>query len=370
MSNNQETFFELLRAGLWERDVELKKYGFTDYAGIMRLAEEQSVVGLITVGLEHVKDEKIHQERAFQFIGSTIRIEERNKSMNLFVSQLIERLRKNGIYAILVKGQGIAQCYEQPLRRSAGDVDLLLSDENYLKASRELRKIAATVEEENLYNQHLAMTIDGWQVELHGTLRSGLWKCLDKRIDIIQGDIFYGGKVRSWINGKTQVFLPGIDEDVFLVFAHILQHYYQEGIGLRQICDWCRLLWTYRESLNHELLESRIRNAGIMSEWKTFAALAVEYLGMRKEAMPFYISSRRWRRKANSVMRFVMYTGNFGHNRDYSYYDKHTLFGYKTISLWRHTKDFLRYLYVFPLNAVKVYWSIIVRGVRVATLGK
>ena len=45
---NIEAFFALLQAGLWEKDVELRKYGTTDFDEIMRLAEEQSVVGLVT----------------------------------------------------------------------------------------------------------------------------------------------------------------------------------------------------------------------------------------------------------------------------------------------------------------------------------
>lgn len=54
-------FFTLVRAGLWEKDVELRKYGTTDFDEIMRLAEEQSVVGLVTAGLEHVQDVKVPQ---------------------------------------------------------------------------------------------------------------------------------------------------------------------------------------------------------------------------------------------------------------------------------------------------------------------
>lgn len=57
-------------------------------------------------------------------------IEQRNKGMNIFISELIDKLQKEDIYAILVKGQGIAQCYEKPLWRSSGDIDLLLSDSN------------------------------------------------------------------------------------------------------------------------------------------------------------------------------------------------------------------------------------------------
>ena len=63
----------------------------------------------------------------------------------------------------------------------------------------------------------------------------------------------------------------------------------EEGVGLRQVCDWCRLLWTYKDSLNYGLLEQRIKRAGLMSEWKAFGAYAVDYLGMPVEAIPFLL---------------------------------------------------------------------------------
>ena len=44
LNKNQEAFLALLRAGLWEQDVELRKYGTTDFDEIMHLAEEQNVV--------------------------------------------------------------------------------------------------------------------------------------------------------------------------------------------------------------------------------------------------------------------------------------------------------------------------------------
>lgn len=103
------------------------------------------------------------------------------------------------------------------------------------------------------------------------------------------------------MNGKTQVFLPYVDEDVIIVFSHILQHFYQEGIGLRQICDWCRLLWTYQDKIDRSLLKNRLKKMGCMSEWSAFAALAVEYLGMSVKAMPFYYSDEKWKKKANKI---------------------------------------------------------------------
>ena len=54
MDKNKQTFFELIKAGLWEKDVELRKYGTTDFEEIMLLAEEQSVVGLVTAVTHHM----------------------------------------------------------------------------------------------------------------------------------------------------------------------------------------------------------------------------------------------------------------------------------------------------------------------------
>ena len=373
-SNNIQAFFELVRAGLWGAHGPVSGSKFqvssgVDWNEVYRLATEQSVLGLVLAGLEH-SEVKPPKELLLQWIGEVQMIEQRNKAMNAFVAILIERLRVENVYTILVKGQGIAQCYERPLWRACGDVDFFLNEGNYKKAFQVLCPSATSIDEENVYNRHLAMTIDGWAVELHGTLRSGLWRNLERELDKAQKEVFYGGKVRSWLNGTTQVLLPGIDEDVLFVFSHIIQHFYFEGIGLRQICDWCRLLYTYRDTLNHGLLESRIRKAGLMSEWKAFAAFAVKYLGMTVETIPFYSYSSKWKRKASRVLDFVIETGNFGHNRDYSYYKKYPYLIYKVISLCHHIRDTFRYSLIFPLDSLRVMWSRLKAGVGMIARGK
>lgn len=368
LDKNQQAFIALVRAGLWEQEVRLSQFGKIDYSYISQLADEQAVVGLVAAGFDHVVDKRIPQEELLQFVGSALQIEQQNTAMNQFIAKLIEKLRSSDIYALLLKGQGIAQCYERPLWRAPGDVDLLLSDENYTKAEKFLSPSASCVDDEISYAKHKALTIDEWTVELHGSLRSGLWRMVDCELDKVQYDIFFGGKVRSWLNGKTQVFIPRADEDVVYVFSHILQHFYKEGIGLRQICDWCRMLWKFKDKLDYELLESRIRKAGVMTEWKAFAALAVDYLGMPKEAMPFYDS--RFKVKGERILEFVFETGNFGHNRDYGYFDKYPYLVYKSISFWKHIKDGYRYFRIFPLDSLKVMARRIVVGLSVVIKGK
>lgn len=74
--------------------------------------------------------------------------------------------------------------------------------------------------------------------------------------------------VRAWKNGDGWVMLPSANNDVVFVFTHFLKHFYKGGIGLRQICDWCRLLWTFREELDVAVLEGRLKRTGLVSEWK------------------------------------------------------------------------------------------------------
>lgn len=380
--SNQEALFALVREGLWGKETRLSQFSSKDYASLMQLAEEQSVVGLVTAGLEQVKDSQIPKEWTLQFIGCTLQIEQRNKEMNAFIADLISRMRKAGIYTLLVKGQGIAQCYEKPTWRACGDVDLFLSDDNYEKAKAFLTPQASSVEKEYEREKHLGMTIDGWVVELHGRLYSGLSSRIENELDEVQKDTFYGGAVRSMtiqgsrfmVNGSTsessvQVFMLKVENDVFYVFTHILQHFYKEGVGLRQICDWCRLLWTFRDKLDLILLGARLRKAGLMSEWRAFGAYAVEYLGMPAEVMPFYSDGGRWKRKAKRINKFVLNVGNMGHKRENSY-RKYPYLVRKCFSAGRRFGDLFNHARIFPLDSLKFSFAIMRNGVKSAMRGE
>lgn len=373
-NTNTKAFFELVRAGLWNQEDRLSQFDNIDFSEVYRLAEEQSVLGLVLDGLEY-SDVKPPQVLLLQWIGEVQMIEQRNKAMNAYIAGLIDKLRKEDVYAILVKGQGIAQCYEKPLWRCSGDIDLFLSEDNYQKAKTFLMPLASSVEEEYVREKHLGLTINEWVVELHGHLYSGLSSRVERELDQLQKDTFYGGQVRSWMNGQTQIFLLKAENDAFYVFTHMLQHFYKGGLGLRQICDWCRLLWTYKESLNPGLLESRIRKAGLMSEWKAFGALEIEYLGFPKEYMPLLdVRSKkedvRWRKKADRIMEFILKSGNMGHNRDMSHFSKYPYLIRKCVSMGRRIGDLINHARIFPLDSLRFFPRIMFNGVRSAIRGE
>jgi len=274
--------------------------------------------------------------------------------MNRFVAELFSKLQTENINALLVKGQGIAQCHERPLWRACGDVDLLLDAVNYECAKNVLLPLAVSVESEYKIFKHLGMTMNnGVVVELHGTMHTRLSKRVDSYIDRVQEDTFNKHKVRTWQSGDTKILISAPDNDVIFIFTHILHHFYLEGIGLRQICDWCRFLWTYQNEIDVTLLKTRLRKMGLMSEWRAFAALSLNWLGMPVDAMPLYSPSKLWSRKANRIMAFVMKTGNFSHNRQ----QNHS----KIQSAWRKFKDFGRHILVFPLDSLKFFCHFVCR---------
>ena len=381
MDNSKRAFFELVKAGLFPVHgegfmVHDSLFKDVDWEKVFQLAQEQSVQGLLLQGIEVLKvkgiDLSVPKVLLLQWIGEVQVIEQRNKEMNAFIAELIDKLRKADIYALLVKGQGVAQCYENPLWRSSGDVDLLLSADNYEKAKTVLMPIASEVETEYEGISHLGMTIDEWGVELHGSLRVGLPQRINRVLDDIQEDTFYRGNVRSWLNGQTQIFMLGKENDIVYVFVHFFNHFYKEGVGLRQICDWCRLMWTYRDSLNYELLESRIKRTGLVSEWKAFYALATKYLGMPE--VPFFMfqdsGDPQWERKADRIMEFILKSGNMGHNRDMSHFSKYPYLIRKCVSMGRRIGDLINHARIFPLDSLSFFPRIMFNGVRSAMRGE
>ena len=374
LSNTEGLFLENLRAGLWgEGNSVIRIDGTADWEKIYQLAQEQSVQGLVLQGIEWFKNHNdnpnlnvnIPKILLLQWIGDVQVIEQRNKEMNAFVAELIEKLRKNDIYAILVKGQGIAQCYEIPLWRSCGDVDLLLLSEDYRKAFVLFRNEAILTSKDKAKNRerlNAEFQVKDWVLELHGTLHASLSSKMDKVIDSVQHEVFTEEKVRVWKNGEVDVTIPAPNEDIIFVFSHILQHFFFGGIGLRQLCDLCRLLWTYRDSIDQNLLCKRLQKMGVVTEWKVFVALMVEHLGLPAEAAPLYESG--YEMKAERALSYTLEVGNFGHNRDSSYLKEKSSIKRKSNILLHQMKDSLRLAKIFPIDAWLFFFRTVTDGVK------
>lgn len=368
--HNKDAFLALVKAGLWEECESVSGEGLAvSGSDVLRLTEEQSVVGLVAAGVEKFTVYPLPYTEKLKLLGKCQLIEQRNEAMNRFIAELVGQLNKNGIDALLVKGQGVAQCYDRPQWRSAGDIDLLLDDENYNKAKAFLSAFAEKAVAEDVGKKHLSVQIKGFTIELHGRMPFALSRRADRVVDEVVADTLLKlcderTAVRVWKNGDTEVYLPNADDDVILVFTHFLHHFFIEGVGLKQVCDWCRLLWKFRDELDKELLGKRLREMGLMSEWKVFASLAVNRLGMPQEAMPFFDESPSCRRKANRVFRRMMKSGNLGHNNDVSYRARHTAFLSNAITFFRRMADFAKFSFVFPLDSPRFFMTYVTGRIK------
>ena len=284
-----------------------------------------------------------------------------------------------------------------------------MDDVNYEKAKRVLVPLASEVETEYVGSKHLGMTIGDWIVELHGSLRVGLPNKINRVLDDIKTDTFNRGNMRSWMNGRTQVLLLGKENDIVYVFVHFFNHFYKEGVGLRQLCDWCRLMWTYRDEIDVKKIEGCIQEMGLVSEWKAFYNLASRYLGMpdldsqdsqarmsdqRSSARltsvesatsrhssnnfgsehdsitDFMVCDSRFDKKADRIMEFVLKAGNMGHNRDMSHFSKYPYLIRKCVSMGRRIGDLINHARIFPLDSLRFFPRIMFNGVRSAMRGE
>lgn len=381
--NTIEAFFALVRAGLFPVHgegfrVNESLFQDVEWEKIYQLAQEQSVQGLVLAGLEQYKN--LNADLAFnipkvlllQWIGEVQAIEQRNRAMNAFINQLIGDLRKANIYTLIVKGQGVAQCYERPLWRASGDIDFYMNDDDFQKAKIFFRPLVDKFDPDDDYTRHINMHYGEWVVEIHANQNCSLLPRINRVMNEVHYDLFYNGNIRSWLNGRTQVFLPSANNDAIIIFTHFLNHFYKGGVGLRQICDWCRMLWEYRDTLNLELLEKRICKAGLLDEWRAFGAFAVKNLGMPIEAMPLLNANLNANliKKADRICDFIIEVGNLGHNRDTSYYGNYPFFIRKAISFGRRLNDLIRHARIFPIDSIKFLFGMTMYSFKAVSHGE
>lgn len=100
--------------------------------------------------------------------------------------------------------------------------------------------------------------------------------------------------------------------------------------------------------------------------WKAFAAIAVDWLGMPIDEMPFYSSEKKWKNKANGILSIIFKSGNMGHNRDKSYRQNASFVRRKMMTLYYVTSDNISHFRLFPKNALRIWWLIMRKSLSIA----
>ena len=352
----EDQFFALLRSGLWNEVPERVPFaGGTDWEALYRLSFEQTVVPLVTDGINRLPKEFLpaDSERLDPFLGDMMATAKRNRAMDAFIPKLFHALKD--IPVVLVKGQSLAQDYLEPERRQPGDIDLLLTPASYEAAKAVLLPKATKVLEEQTETWHQGMRFKSIEVEVHGSISTLMSRKLDRQLAALLRQQFDGRPFPSVSIGGAGIPVPEADFNAIYIFVHFLQHFWSGGVGIRQLTDWMVFVSVHKRDIHPVILEKRLQELGLLRLWKVFTGFAQEYLGCPAEKLP--LATEPDPKKDARIWKFIRRCGNFGKNRDRSRKEEAYLVR-KIHSLWRLVvADRLRHFPVFPKESVRFFFG-------------
>lgn len=247
MSIIKKQFFELLKAGLWGAEPDLDLFeADVDWKELYKCARKQALLGVIFDGIQELPKELMPDRPVYlQWCNAALRIEDNNKLLNKELKNIYSLAKENGITAILFKGQGVAQNYRFPLHRNCGDIDLYIGESNFEKLNSLLRKEATNEFEENY--KHTSITWHNVTIENHRILTELSAPKGNKKLQSEISKWYNNKDFRTRMVGEVEVILAPLPFDTAYVLVHAVQHFLNEGVGLRQVCDWACMLTTQKK---------------------------------------------------------------------------------------------------------------------------
>ena len=349
-----DQFFALLRSGLWNEVPERAPFASgVDWEALYRLSQEQTVVPLVTDGINRLPREFLpaEPERMDPFLGDMMSTTKRNRVLDAFIPKVFGALE--GIPVVLVKGQALAQDYPDPERRQPGDIDLLLLPESYEAAKAILLPKATAVLDEEKEIWHQGMRYRSIEVEIHGSISTLLSRKLDRQLAAFLEEQFDGRTFPTVSIGGADIPVPDAGFNAIYVFVHFLQHYWSGGIGLRQLADWMTFVSVHKRDIHPVILEKRLEALGLVNMWKVFTGFAQEYLGCPAEKLP--LAAMPDTKKNARIWQYIRRCGNFGKKVDRTRKEESYLVR-KVHSFWRLVvADRLRHFAVFPKESVRFF---------------
>ena len=239
------TFFAFQRYCLGSKSDVSKVIAGMDWQELYSFASKQALLGLCFEGIERLGKEypeelrlnPIGRELLMTWMGKAQQIRRQNLKVNAVAGKLFSMLREDGLRCCILKGQGNALMYPNPYSRTPGDIDV------WIDASRErIMEYAQKKYElgDDIRLQHLETSLDGVPVELH------FFPCS-------MNNPIYHARLQKWFkrnadlqcshivglpDGAGDIAIPTTAFNVVYQLTHLYHHFFDEGIGMRQIIDY------------------------------------------------------------------------------------------------------------------------------------
>ena len=357
--NDITACFAFLRYSLGKKENMSRVITGMDWQELYSFASKQALLGLCFEGIERLgkeypeelKRNPIGRELLMTWMGKAQQIRRQNMKVNAVASKLFSMLREDGMRCCVLKGQGNALMYPNPYSRTPGDIDA------WIDASRErIMEYASKKFElgDDIRLQHLETSLDGVPVELHffpcsmnnPIYHARLQKWFRRNADLQCSHIV------SLPDGIGEIAIPTTAFNVVYQLTHLYHHFFDEGIGMRQIIDYYYvvisdyLLVINDESLGiRDTLQRELKHLGL---WKFAGAVMYvlhKTLGLSEEKMIAPMDEKR----GKLLLAEILNGGNFGqHFTKYGHFTQQGMAKKYFLKIWRNM-HFVRY---YPAEAL------------------
>lgn len=306
-----DALFALVRAGLWE---ETPPTGWSaifegatpeDWLSLYQMASSQALLGLCFDGLNRLSAAQRPERPLYlKWAAQVAKIEQLNQRLNAMAQRVITLAHTHGMHPVLLKGQAIAACYPRPLHRQCGDIDLFVGKTDAPRLVQLLVEAGAQKEHEESY-KHSCVEWEGVHIEIHRMVGRLNAPAANRRMQ---------RWVAQWFPaaiGQREAYpVPASDFELFFIFQHAFMHFLNSGVGLRQLCDWARLIHVQQGAVERDTFERQLRQMGLLRAAQAFAGLLVRGLHLPLEQIPFTL--KRHPQLEAMLIDEILQTGNFG----------------------------------------------------------
>lgn len=244
-----QLFLELIQVSLGNRDVLTKTPNDNEWEYLFGMSVKQAVAGVAFQALDGLAmhGQKLPTNLFFQWLELNEQIKRQNLLLNLRSRELTQFFTAAGYKTCILKGQGNARMYPNPLSRTPGDIDLWVYGkiDGVNTPIVELKKeILSFVRERTpeAFEQsyHIDFPIfDDAVAEVH-YLPSILFNSNQDK------------KFRKWCQSlapSTFVFcedegfnVPSVQFNAVYQMVHLYSHFFTEGVGMRHFIDYYYVL--------------------------------------------------------------------------------------------------------------------------------
>lgn len=236
------TFFQFLQIAIGTRSELPHPLSENDWQQLFDLCQRQALlgVGYHAIELLHQQGQSCPKPLALQWAILAQRIKEMNKQMTLECQKVSQLLKEEGFESCILKGQGNLAYYPAHLNnlRQSGDIDVWVHAPNTRHPVRSIIRYAERRSSSlpEVRYHHLDLDLSSLtSVEVHYRLHYLCTPWYNYRFQKWTQQQAESGLYRKEYQGFT---IPSTNFNLVYQLVHIYRHFFEYGIGLRQLMDY------------------------------------------------------------------------------------------------------------------------------------